>query len=141
MSDPRPPEISDDPETAFFWEGTRAGELRIQRCNACRCYIHQPRPVCRRCLSFDLAGERVSGRGLLYSYSVTHRPFHPYYADRVPYAIATVELAEQSGLHLLSRIVDVPLEAIEIGMKLEVRFEPLTDEVVLPVFTRATEGR
>ncbi len=33
-------------DTAFFWEGTAAGELRIQKCNACGELRHPPGPVC-----------------------------------------------------------------------------------------------
>jgi uncharacterized OB-fold protein len=141
MSEPRPPGIPDDPLTAFFWEGARTGELRIQRCQKCGLYIHLPRPVCRGCRSFDLAGETVSGRARLYSYTITHKPFHPFYAERVPYAVATVELVEQPGLHLLTRLVDVADDSIAIGMDLRVAFEPLSETLVIPVFTRSEEAR
>ena len=38
------PMISQD--TAFFWEGTAAGELRIQHCPACGTLRHPPGPMC-----------------------------------------------------------------------------------------------
>jgi uncharacterized protein len=34
------------PETEHYWEGTRLGELRIQRCNACGQAYFYPRPSC-----------------------------------------------------------------------------------------------
>jgi uncharacterized OB-fold protein len=135
VSDAAPPGIPNDPLTAFFWEGARAGELRIQRCQACGTYIHLPRPVCRSCRSFDLAGEAVSGKATLYSYTVTHKPFHPFFVDRVPYTVATVELAEQPQLHLVTQLVGMAPDAIAIGMPLTVAFEQYSDEVVIPVFT------
>ncbi len=137
MNTAAPPGVPDDPLTNFFWEGARAGELRIQRCQACGTYIHLPRPVCRNCRGFDLAGEPVSGMATLYSYTVTHKPFHPFYVDRVPYTVATVELAEQAGLQLLTRLVDIDDDRIEIGMALQVTFEQLSADLTIAVFTAA----
>ena len=34
------------PDTAFFWDGTAAGELRIQRCGGCGALRHPPGPMC-----------------------------------------------------------------------------------------------
>ena len=36
MSEGRRARPQPTPETQHFWDGTRAGELRLQRCNACR---------------------------------------------------------------------------------------------------------
>jgi uncharacterized protein len=136
-----PPPVSPDPLADFFWAGAREGRLMIQRCQACGTYIHLPRPVCRSCRSFDLAPAQVSGRGTVYTFTETHRPFHPFFVDRVPYLLAAVELEEQAGLRVLSNLVglddsDVPGEA-RIGMTVEVDFERLSDELVIPVFRPA----
>jgi uncharacterized OB-fold protein len=37
------------PDTAFFWDGTAAGELRIQRCAQCGAVRHPPGPMCPAC--------------------------------------------------------------------------------------------
>jgi len=37
------------PDTAFFWAGTAAGELRIQRCDDCGTLRHPPGPACPSC--------------------------------------------------------------------------------------------
>jgi uncharacterized OB-fold protein len=130
----QPPVLPDDPLTAFFWEGARNRELRIQRCQSCGTYIHLPRPICRHCLSFDLAGERVSGRGVLYSITQTFKAFHPFFVDRVPYILATVTLAEQDGLQLLTNLVGIDEPDVQIGMPVEVDFEELAEGYVIPVF-------
>jgi hypothetical protein len=135
-----PPDIGDDPQTAFFWEGTRAGELRIQRCQACGTYIHLPRPVCRNCLSFDLAPEVVSGKGTVYSFTTTQRAFHPFFADRLPYVVAVVELAEQKELRLVTNLVGLNGRSPEFGMPVEVGFEELAPGYVIPVFSPAGAG-
>jgi uncharacterized OB-fold protein len=122
--------------TKFFWDGARNGELRIQRCRSCGTFIHLPRPVCRSCHSFDLVGERVSGRATLYSFTETHRAFHPFAVDRVPYLLATVELVEQPKLHLLTNLVGITEPDVRIGMALQVDFEDL-GPYSIPVFRPA----
>jgi uncharacterized protein len=135
-----PPALPDDPLTAFFWEGARNHELRIQRCQQCGTYIHLPRPICRNCQSFDLAGEPVSGRATLYSFTETFKAFHPFFVDRVPYIVATVALEEQAGLHLLSNLVGIEEVDVHIGMPVVVDFEELAAGYVIPVFRPASVG-
>ena len=141
MSTPLPPPLPDDPLTNFFWEAARDRELHIQRCQACGTYIHMPRPVCRNCQSFDLAGEAVSGKATLYSYTQTFKAFHPFFVDRVPYLVATVTLPEQEGLQFMTQPRrhrrGTSRRMCEIGMALEVDFEELADGYVIPVFKPA----
>jgi hypothetical protein len=132
-----PPIPEPGPLTRFFWEGVEAGELRIQRCQACGHYIHYPRPYCRFCRSGDLSGEKVSGRATLYTWTIAQQPFHPFFVDRVPYTLATVELAEQPGLMFLSHVVRCPEEDLRAGMALSVTFEQIGAGLVLPLFEPA----
>jgi uncharacterized OB-fold protein len=134
MDQPIPPMPVADALTEPFWTGARAGRLVIQRCRNCGLYVHLPRPVCRRCLSFDLGHEAVSGRGTVYSYTETHRAFHPFFVDRVPYLIAAIELEEQEGLRLLSNLVRVAEPDVRFGMAVTVEFEQLAPELTIPVF-------
>jgi hypothetical protein len=134
----QPPHPAPDALTQPFWDGVNQGRLQIQRCNACGHYIHYPRPICRFCRSTDLAWAVVSGKGTIYSYTVTVQPFHPYWADKVPYVIATIELAEQPHLHFVSNIVDCPIAEIAVGMPVEVEFRAVAEDLVLPMFRKAT---
>jgi uncharacterized OB-fold protein len=56
------------PETRHFWEGTRAGELRLQRCSACSHVCFPPRPFRPRCAGQDVRVLGAGGRGTFYSY-------------------------------------------------------------------------
>ena len=120
------------PETAPFWEGTAAGELRIQHCNACDRFYFYPRPFCRYCASPDVEWRTVSGSARLISYVINHRPLPPADPD-VPMIIALVELAE--GPRLLTNIVgtEPDPERLPLDAALRVEFEP-REEQVLPVF-------
>jgi hypothetical protein len=126
-----------DALTQFFWDGVARGELRIQRCQRCGKYIHYPRPICRFCRSRELAGERVSGRATLYSWTIAMQAFHPFWVARVPYTLATVELAEQPRLMFLSQVVDCAESELRAGLPLEVTFERVAPELTLPFFRPA----
>ncbi len=119
------------PETLHFWEGTRAGELRLQRCDACRRVYFPPRPFCPKlCLAHGVSvfrRERASAK--LYSYVIHQRPAPGFVP---PYAIAVVELDE--GPRMMTNIVGCPQtpEALHLDMPLEVVFEKQTDAITLP---------
>jgi uncharacterized OB-fold protein len=106
----------------------------IQRCRKSGHFIHWPRPVCRFCLSTDLEAEQVSGRAALYSWTVVNQAFHAYYADKVPYLLATVELAEQLGLMFFTRLTDCREEDLSIGKPMQVRFEDVAPDLTFPLF-------
>jgi len=76
----------------------------------------------------------VSGRGTIYSYTVSHRAYEPGFVNDVPYVVALVTLEESDDLRLLTNLVDIEAEDIEVGMCVEVTFEALGD-IALPQFT------
>lgn len=138
MADLKPRSLPEPtPETQHFWEGTRAGELRLQRCRACGNTYFPPRPFCPACASRDTEVYAASGRGSLLSYVINHRP-HPSFDG--PYAIAVVRLDE--GPTLMSNIVDCPQtpEALVLDMPLEVVFEDQNESITLPLFRPADGG-
>jgi uncharacterized protein len=122
------------PETQHFWDGTRHGELRLQRCDACGRTYFPPRPFCPTCASRSVTVFAASGKAILYSYVIHHRPVPGF---TPPYAIAVVELAE--GPRMMTNIIDCPQtpEALPLDMPLEVVFEKLDDEITLPLFRPA----
>ena len=65
-------------------------------------------------------------------YIIIHRGYHPYWAQRVPYNVAFIELEE--GLRMFSNIVGTPNEALRVGQKLKVAFEQRAEDLVVPVF-------
>jgi uncharacterized OB-fold protein len=122
------------PETRHFWEGTRTGELRLQKCGACDHVYFPPRPFCPQCGSSDVSVFRASGRATLYSYVIHHRPVPGFVP---PYSIAVVELEE--GPRMMTNIVEVPQtpEELRLDMPLEVVFQRINDEIFLPLFRPA----
>lgn len=121
------------PETQHFWDGTKRGELLLQRCLDCGHVYFPPRPLCPACSSQDVEVFAASGKGKLLSYVINHRP-HPSFD--APYAIALVELAE--GPTMMSNIVDCEQtpEALVLDMPLTVTFE-YSGDIAIPLFRPA----
>lgn len=119
-------------EMAPFWEAARRHHLVVERCMGCGTFRFPARDLCSRCLSREAEWAPVSGRGAIFSFAVMHQIYHPAFADAVPYAVVVVELEE--GVRLVSNVVDCPLDALRIGLPVEVVFEAVTPEVTLPKF-------
>jgi uncharacterized OB-fold protein len=125
------PVISRD--TAFFWDGTAAGELRIQRCGKCGVLRHPPGPGCPRCGAMRPEYVLAAGTGTVYSFVVHHHPPIPGY--RLPAVIGLVELAE--GVRVVGPLLDVRPQDVHIGAPVEVAFVPVDAELTLPAFRLA----
>jgi uncharacterized OB-fold protein len=88
--------------------------------------------MCPECHSTDFRWTPISGRGVIHSYTIAHHAFHPFWKDRVPYVIATLELEE--GVRMVSDMLELPIDEVEIGLPVEVAFEVASDEITLPRF-------
>jgi uncharacterized OB-fold protein/acyl dehydratase len=120
-------------DTAFFWEGTRQGELRIQQCADCGALRHPPGPMCTRCGSPSQKYIVASGAGEIFSYVVHHHP--PVPGKKLPLVIALVQLEE--GVRLLAEMPDISADEVGIGMAVEIGFLRIDDELVLPIWRLA----
>jgi len=119
-----------DPINAEFWEMQQDGVLRFQRCTDCEAFRHLPRYQCAGCGSTEYEWAPVSGRGKLYSWTVTHQVFHP--AFEVPFVAAVVELDE--GVRMVSQLMDVDPSMLALDLRVEVEFRRITDDFHTPVF-------
>ena len=117
-----------------FYEAARRGELRLQRCGACGRFRHYPRPTCPGCLSRDVAWERASGRGTVWTWTIVRGPTLPAFDPKLPYNVVDVLLDE--GVHLVSEVLDCPPEEIRAGMPVEAVFVPASADVTLVKFRR-----
>jgi uncharacterized OB-fold protein len=123
--------------TKAFWEGTKQGKLLLQRCRACGTHQYYPRPVCMRCISRDLEWKEASGRGTIYSYTVTHLPPEGF-EDRAPYVLVSVDLPE--GVRVLGTLLGVAAADVRIGMPVRASYERLTDDITLVQFAAERQG-
>jgi len=123
---PRPvPEA--DKLDAPYWEGTRVGELRVQRCGRCREFQWGPEWLCHRCLAFEMEWVAVAPRGRIYSWERAWHPVHPALKDHGPYVVVLVELPEAGNARMIGNLVGDPMQTVEIGAAVDAVFEPHDD--------------
>ncbi len=115
-----------DWETRAFWEGCGRGELVLQRCTACGAVQHRPRGLCVSCFADEIEHFVASGRGTVYSCTVTYQNQQPAFRDACPYVLAYVDLEE--GPRLMTHVVGCAPEDVHVDMKVEVEFVPPADE-------------
>ncbi len=124
---PRPALTQDN---AFFFEGTQAGQLLIQRCASCATLRHPPRPACAACGSFEWDTVESSRKATIFSFVVVHHPQVPSFDYPLP--IATVELEE--GTRLVVDVIGATGDELAIGMPGTVELVAVDDELTLPMF-------
>jgi len=115
-----------------FWDGLKERRVMLQRCANCGLVRHYPRPMCSECHSMEEEWIEASGKGAVYSWTVTHHPFHIGFRGETPYILVTVDLEE--GVRIQSQLLDAKVEDLKIGLPVEVVFVPAGDEYVLPFF-------
>jgi len=125
---------------APFWEGARNGELRVQQCSQTGRLIFPPRPMSPWAPHAEPTWTTVSGRGTIWSFAVPHPPLLPQFAEVAPYNVIAVALDEDPRVRLIGNLVTeagAPLDSvdphgIEIGTRVRVVFERISDAVWLP---------
>lgn len=117
---------------AEFYANLARGELRFQRCVQCRTWRHPPRVLCPSCACERWEWERSSGRGRLYSWTVTHQALAPGFGDRLPYAVAVVKLEE--GPRLVTGLRGIALERLALDLPVELGIEKMSDAIGLHYF-------
>jgi uncharacterized OB-fold protein len=110
---PRPDPLI-HPDTAPFWEGLEAGELRVQRCGSCRTYRFPFAPVCHVCGSFELTWEPIEPSGTVATaVRVQRATGDAAWGAHVPLISGNVQVAH--GLRLPGRILCTCGQALQRG--------------------------
>ena len=79
----------------------------------------------------------ASGRAEVFTYTVVHHPSHEAVKPVLPYNIAVVAFPELNGVRLVSNVIDVGPNDMQVGMKVRLVWEEHTAGVFLPRFRRA----
>jgi uncharacterized OB-fold protein len=116
------------PMTAPFWAALREHRLCLQYSPSSDRYIFYPRVLAPGTLADDLEWRELSGRGVVYTFTVATRPTAPAWEDAGPQLLAVVELDE--GPRLPTELVDVAPEDIRIGMRVRAVYDDHPDEGV-----------
>ena len=125
-------------DSRAYWDALREHRLTFQKCAKCGTIRHYPRPACDRCTSMDVTWVDASGRGKVHSWTVAHHAFHHGLKADVPYTMVTVDMEEGVRMQAQLRGRDgSPIRdaaGVQIGTPVEVRFENVKEDLVLPYF-------
>jgi uncharacterized protein len=118
-----------------FWQSLRDRHLALQRCANCGAYRYVPKEICNHCQSSSATWEPVSGRGLVYSFTVVHRAPTPAYQSDAPYAIVHVDMEE--GVRMVGRWRGEDIDGIRIGLPVRLAYDSVTSDWTMIGFDAA----
>ena len=129
--DGMPPPMA-DATTLPWWQAAAEHRLVVQRCTACEHTRHPPAPICPQCRSAESDWLPVAGRGEVYTYTVVHRPIAA--GQELPYIIAVIALEDAGGVRMISNLVGLDPDELEIGLAVELVWEDMSAELAIPRF-------
>ncbi|MBF6619889.1 MAG: OB-fold domain-containing protein [Patulibacter sp.] len=119
-----------DVDTEPFWAAAAERRLVCRYDEDGARFYHYPRERAPGTLSDRTSWREVSGRGVVYSYTVVHQAASRAFRDRVPYVLALIDLDE--GPRMMAT-VDAPADAVTIGTRVRVAWRT-EEDVTLPIF-------
>ena len=119
-------------DNQYWFDKCKEHVLVLQQCRECKAFSHPPRPNCTNCGSSDLNWVESTGKGTIFTFTVTRQPVSRPLVGRTPWIVVEVELEE--GVHMISNLIDVDCDDLQIGMAVEVVFDQVDDEITLPKF-------
>lgn len=122
-----------------FWDAAKRHELVVQECRRDGTLQFPPRALCVACGRGNLGWKKLSGKGVVYSFTIIRQVISnsPAFQEDIPFCIGLIQLDE--GPRIYSNIVGCKPEEVDIGMRVKVIFEDITPEVTFPKFKLATQ--
>lgn len=127
--------------TAPFWRAGTEGVLRIQGCADCGALRHPPAGACWRCQSLAITWHDMPGTGTVYSFVWVDTPVVEAFASLGLFNVSVVELDGvpdgDEAVRLVTRVDGVTKAELVVGLPVTVAFDPVDDEISMPVFQPA----
>ena len=122
-----------------FWEGCRAGALRLQRCARCGQLRYPVAAVCPQLPvdRGDLGGDERARRDL-HLRGLPPRLQRGAGATACPTASRSSRLEE--GPIVIGNVTGAEPEALRVGLPVRVVFEPVSEEIARPCFEPDGQG-
>lgn len=127
-------ELAPDPWTEPFWRAAGEHRLVAPRCTNCGTFRMPPVPFCHTCRHQDVEWVELSGRGTVFTFVITRRALIPQLEDAVPNVVAVIDLEGAPGCRLVSNVLEVDPEAVEIGLPVVVAWDDVNETVTIPRF-------
>jgi len=120
----------DDVWSAPFWQATPEGRFLLPRCTETGRCFWPPAPVSPFTGRPAVEWVESRGEGELFSFVVFHQKYFPGFAT--PYPVVMVKLDE--GPMFLANLRGAGPDALRIGQRMRVVFDPESEGFVLPQF-------
>lgn len=124
---PAPDEVS-----APFWSAANERRLVVQRCASCRRLQYPFRAQCLRCGAEELAVEEVEGCGRIVESVVIENSKIPDRAGEGPFNLGIISLDADPEINFYSNLPGIPLYEAPVGARVEVVFEEVTPDQLVP---------
>lgn len=128
--------ITTDTWTEPFWQAAKERRLTAAQCGDCGHFRMPPTPFCPQCQSQNTRWPDLPGTGVVFSFAICTRSPYPDVPDFV-YVPVVVDLDGAPGARLVSNLVGLDASDVTIGMKVQVDWNPIRDDWVLPIFRPA----
>lgn len=122
-----------DELAAQFYAQCATGRLHFQRCDGCGAWRHLPRHVCSACGSTAWSWAPSSGRGRVFSWTVTHQA--PWPGLATPFVAAVIETDE--GVRLAAGLLGVDPAALRLDLLVAVELVTVSETAAVPFFRAA----
>jgi uncharacterized OB-fold protein len=136
MAEKRPNRVR-GPGHDDFWAWCDKGELRVQRCGACKRLSWPVVKACEYCGGESLAWDKMSGRARLVSWCAFERD---YYNGLLPLPWETILVELEEGAMVVSNPAGLSWDDYKLDKPMKVTFIDCEDEggaYKLPVFEKA----
>jgi uncharacterized protein len=117
---------------APHFEALRRGELLVRRCEDCGRVQWPPRVCCRACNSERLAWIEAAREGVIYTFTVCYRAFHPWFAQRTPFGLVVADV--EPGARVLGSCFSRAVESLACGQRVRADFSSSDDGNVVLVW-------
>jgi uncharacterized OB-fold protein len=114
--------------TPFNRAWFESGTVAIQTCEQCGARQHPPEEVCHRCGAMTFGTVELAPTGTVHTFTVVHYPVNRALAGSVPYVVAVVALDDDPEIRVLANLLDVPPEAVAIGMPVRAVWHERSDD-------------
>lgn len=110
------------------FDGLARGDIQLPYCIDCSRFHWYPMPRCPHCQSCEIHWKTVSGNAKLFSWTVVRHAFHPSLKGELPYVVALVTFDDAPGVRLVTNLVGVAPEDIQMGISLRPVFDNSSEE-------------
>ena len=112
-----------------YFRGLHEHRILVPRCGRCGTTQFPPREVCAHCQNLEFVWFEAPTTGTIYTFCIAHRPFHPWFADKVPYASVVAQVAD--GVCIMGACFTSEIDDVRCGADVTAAFVSEGDLTIL----------